>query len=472
MFITLGDGKRLENFHQELEMSRSIFNACFICVAFTFSVATVGAEDWNHWRGPTGNGGSTEANPPTQWSATENVKWKVAIPGRGSGSPVVTGNKVFVVSAVQTEQGAKDAAAQKQAQAQNQGAQQGRNRRGRRGRGAAIPLVEMDFKVFCFDRSNGELLWEKTAITATPHQGTHSTNGFASASPSTDGQHLYASFGSRGVYCYSLDGDLVWKRDDFGQMDTRNSFGEGSSPAIFADKLIVPWDHEGPSSIYVLNKLTGETIWKTDRDEPTNWGTPIVVQNGDQNQVVITGQNKVRAYDLETSEEVWSCGGQTQRPCATPVAIDDLVIVGSGHRGSFMGAFKLDGKGDIAGSDKVVWSINQDTPDIASPLLSNGRLYFHKGKTGILSCIDAKSGSPLFSATRVPGIKSTYASPVAAGGNIYLTGRSGNIVVIKDSDKFEVVSTNSVGETVDATPAPVGDNLFIRGEKHLFCIGK
>jgi outer membrane protein assembly factor BamB len=137
-----------------------------------------------------------------------------------------------------------------------------------------------------------------------------------------------------------------------------------------------------------------------------------------------------------------------------------------------MGAFKLDGKGDIEGSDKVAWSVNQDTPDIASPLLSNGRLYFHKGKTGILTCLDAKTGESLFAATRVPEIKSTYASPVAAGGNVYLTGRSGTTVAIKDSAKFEIVSTNSVGETVDATPAPAGDNLFIRGEKHLFCIGK
>ena len=137
-----------------------------------------------------------------------------------------------------------------------------------------------------------------------------------------------------------------------------------------------------------------------------------------------------------------------------------------------MAAFKLDGKGDIAGSDKVAWSIAKDTPDIASPVLSSGRLYYHKGKTGILSCLDAKTGDSVFSAIRVPGIKSTYASPVAAGGHIYLTGRSGTTVVIKDSEKFEVVSSNSVGQTVDATPAPAGDNLFIRGEKHLFCIGQ
>ncbi len=458
-------------------MTRPIFAAYLFCIAFTFSVSTVCALDWNHWRGPTGNGASIDAKPPTKWSDVENVKWKVAIPGRGSGSPVVSDNKVFVVSAVMTEQGLNDAEAQKKSQAENQDRQSqqdqgGRRRRGGRRRGISIPLVEMDFKLFCYDRSNGELLWEKTASTATPHQGTHSTNGFASASPVTNGQHVYASFGSRGLYCYTVDGELVWKRADLGQMETRNSFGEGSSPFLFEDKLIVPWDHEGPSSIYALNRLTGETIWKTDRDEPTNWGTPIVVNNGNQKQVVITGQNKVRAYDLQSGEELWSCGGQTERPCATAVAIDDLVVVGSGHRGSFMGAFKLDGKGDIAGSDKVAWSINQNTPDIASPLLSDGRLYFHKGKTGILTCLDAKTGSPIFRATRVPNIKSTYASPVAAGGYVYLTGRTGNTVVIKDSGNFEVVSSNSVGETVDATPAPAGENLFIRGEKHLFCIGK
>ena len=453
-------------------MPRTSFAVCVLFITFIFSASTASAQDWNQWRGPTGNGGSADATPPTKWSDTENVKWKVAIPGRGSGSPIISGNKVFVVTAVQTEQGAKDAKAQAEKQPEPQQERGGGGDRRRRGsRGASIPLVEMDFKVICFDRSSGDVLWEKTAATATPHQGTHSTNGFASASPCTDGQHVYVSFGSRGVYCYSMDGDLVWKRDNFGQMNMRNDFGEGSSPTLFENMLILPWDHEGPSMIYALDKLTGDTIWKTDRDEPTNWGTPIVVSNGDKKQVVVTGETKVRAYDLESGEELWSCGGQTQRPCATPVAIDDLVIVGSGHRGQFMGAFKLDGEGDIAGSDKVAWSINKNTPDIASPLLTNGRLYFHKGKSGIVTCLDAKTGDSIFAATRVPGIDRTYASPIAAGGNIYLTGRSGNTVVIKNSDKFEVVSSNSVGETVDATPAPAGNNLFIRGEKHLFCIG-
>ena len=432
---------------------------CFtlaLCLANSAHAQTASLMDWNHWRGPTENGGAIEADPPTKWSATENVKWKMPIPGRGSGSPIVTGNRVFVVTAVPTGKGPVVIP-------QNRG-------RGGRG-GNPIPLQELDFNVLCFDRESGKELWTRTAITATPHQGTHSTNGYASASPMSDGEHVYAFFGSRGLYCYTLDGELVWKRDDFGQMQTRNDFGEGNSCTISGDKIIVPWDHEGPSSVYALDKLTGKTIWKTERDEPTNWATPLVVDAASGKQVIMSGQNKVRAYDLETGKELWYCGGQTQRPCATPVAMDGLVIVGSGHRGSYMGAFRLDGSGNIEGTDKVVWSINRDTPDIASPVLSENRLFFYKAKQGILSCHDPLTGKPYYTATRIPGIDTIYASPVAAGGYVFLTGRNGTTVVIRDTENLEIVSTNSVGEGVDATPAVSGDRLFIRGENHLFCIG-
>lgn len=408
----------------------------FIVGALICFSSYASADQWGHWRGPIGNG-TTEGAPPVRWSASQNVKWQVEIPGAGSGSPVVWGDQVFVVTSVPGEK----------------------------------KPGEFQFQLHCYDRKTGKLQWARTATQAVPHQETHSTNNHASASPCTDGEHVYAHFGSRGLYCYTMSGELKWKRE-FGKMDTRNSFGEGSSPTLEGNMLLVPWDHEGPSALYALNKLTGETIWEAKRDEPTCWATPLVVSHAGKKQVVMNGQKFARSYDLETGKELWRCGGQTERPCASPVAIGDLVIVGSGHRGSFIGAFKLDGKGDIAGTKSVAWTITRDTPDVASPILSGGRLYYYKGKSGQLSCVDALTGKPYYEAVRVPGVNNTYASPVAAGGRVYLTDRSGTIVVIEDSDKFKVIATNSMGEGVDATPAIVGKEMFIRSAKHLFCIAE
>lgn len=421
------------------------------------------AGNWAHWRGPSGNGTSADAKPPIKWSETQNVKWKVAVPGRGSGSPVIWGNKVFVVTAVSlpgdsTTSGSSPANRRPDL------------RRGGRGGGG---LTKHAFKILCFDRNTGKLLWERTAKEETPHQRTHTTNGHASASPTTDGEHVYAHFGSRGLCCYTMDGKLVWKRDDLGKMETRASFGEGSSPTLAGNKIIVPWDHEGPSSIHALDKRTGKTIWKTDRtDEPTCWATPLVVKHNGRSQIIMNGQTSARSYDLETGTELWRCAGQTQRPVASPVTIDDIVIVGSGFRGSYIGGFRLDGRGDIKGTQSVLWELDRDTPDIASPLLSNGRVYFHKGKSGMLTCVAAKTGKLHYEAQRISGVNSTYASPIAANGYVYLTGRRGTTVVIKDSNKLEVIASNSLGEGIDATPAPADNELFIRGERHLFCIAE
>ncbi|MDG2383276.1 MAG: PQQ-binding-like beta-propeller repeat protein [Pirellulaceae bacterium] len=440
-------------------------NPHLLFVFILLSTSTAGhAEHWAHWRGPQGNGNETTASPPIRWSDSENVKWKVQIPGRGSGSPIVWGDQVFVVTAVPTKsENAKLVETTDSAETPRG------NRRGRRGRRGAA-TSELEFKLFCFDRSTGERRWERTACIATPHEGTHATNSFASASPCTDGEHVFAHFGSRGLFCYSMNGDLVWKRDDLGEMRCRAGFGEGSSPTLVGEKILVPWDHEGQSYLFALNKANGETIWKTARDEPTCWATPLVVEHDGRQQVIMNGQNFARAYDLFTGEELWRCAGQTQRPVASPVAGDGLVFVGSGFRGAFLGAFRMDGRGDIEGTDQVVWTIERDTPDIASLLLSEGRIYFYKGKSGVLSCVNSQTGEPLYKSRRVPGLRSIYASPIAAGGRVYLTGRSGTTVVIEDADEFAVLATNSVGETVDATPAAVDNQLFIRGENHLFCI--
>jgi outer membrane protein assembly factor BamB len=196
----------------------------------------------------------------------------------------------------------------------------------------------------------------------------------------------------------------------------------------------------------------------------------LVISIGDRKQVVMNGQNYARSYDLETGKELWRCSGQTDRPAASAIADNEFVYIGSGFRGAFLGAFRPLGQGDIQRTQNVVWTIDRDTPDVASPVLSGGRIYFYKGKSGLLTCVDAKTGKPHYSSQRIPSLNSTYASPVAAGGYVFLTDRSGAITVIKDSEKLEVVAENQLGEPVDATPAPVDNQLFIRSESSLFCI--
>lgn len=411
-----------------------------VCLGLLLSCALAAqADDWPHWRGEQGNGVSTTATPPVSWSETENVKWKVRLPGLGSSTPVVWKDRVYVTT--------------------------------------SVPIGDTDerlpvhrFEVLCYNRHTGELVWNQTAVEERPHEPTHQTNGFASGSPCTDGTHLYVTFGSRGFYCYTLDGELKWKKS-LGNMRTRNNFGEGSSPTLSGDYLIVPWDHEGPSFLYALDKRTGDIVWQTPRDEPTCWATPLIVEHEGKKQIVMNGQNYARTYDFATGKEIWRCGGQTQRPAASPVWLDDVVYIGSGFRGSFLGAFRLGGEGDIEGSDKVLWTKHRDTPDIASLLLTEGRLYYYKEKTGLLTCLDASTGEPHYTTQRV-GLRSIYASPIAAGGHIYLCDRSGTTVVIENSPELKIVATNQIGETLDASPVPVDDQLFLRGDKHLFCISK
>jgi len=415
------------------------------------SLLASASADWMQWRGPTGNGTAPGAKPPLEWSGSKNVKWKIEIPGRGSSTPVVSGDNIFVTTAIDTKKKAKAGAAG----------------------GRDAPDSEYQFVVMCIDRTSGETRWQKTTAELVPHSGHHDTHGYASASPITDGKHVWAHFGSRGTFCLTIKGDLVWSRSNLGKMKTRGDFGDGSSPVLHGSTLIVPWDHEGDSYITALNAKTGKTIWKTPREEGSSWTTPLVVEHGGKKQIIQSGPGYARSYDLKDGKEVWRADGQTGRPVASPVAADGMVYIGSGFRGAFLGAYKLDGaKGDITESDSVAWSLDEGTPDVPSPLLSEGRLYFHQKRDGVFSCHDAKTGKAHYSRERINGLRSVYASPVAAGGHVFLTARDGTTVVIKDSPKLEIVTTNKLGEPVDATPVPVGNELFIRAEKHLYCIAE
>lgn len=485
----------------------------------TFAIAAVSFEvqaqeisvQWPNFRGPEFTGVAPRATPPLTWSETENIKWKVELPGRGSGSPIVWGDRIYLQAAIKTDRTADSPpesasriskskfrlVAGERLLTQNeatppapeappagappaeQGPPEGRGRRGGGGRGQGgfggfgieTPTNYHQFVVICLDRKTGETIWQKVATEAIPHEGHHGTASFASSTPVTDGKNLYVSFGSRGVYSYDLDGNLRWKKD-LGIMRTRNMFGEGSSPALHGDTLVINWDHEGQSFITALDANTGETKWKVDRDEETTWNTPLILEHEGKTQVIVNGMNRARAYDLSNGEIIWECGGQVMGAVPTPLVYKNLAFLMTGHRGAALYAIPLSSKGDITDTDQVAWKLDKDTPYVPSPLLYDNQLYFMKSNNGIMSCYQAETGEEVFKAQRVPGIDMIYSSLVGADGKIYIAGRNGTTVVARHGPEFEILATNQLDEPIDATLALVGNEVILRGEKSLYCIAE
>jgi len=407
---------------------------------------------WPQWRGPAANGVALHSNPPLQWSEEKNIKWKIEVPGKGLSSPIIWGDMVFITSAIPT--GKSVSSSQESS-----------------GRGIP-PSDELDFVLFAISRADGKIMWQRKAVTATPHEGTHNDGTWASHSAITDGQHVFAHFGSRGLYCYDMQGKLLWQKD-FGDMSTRNGFGEGSSPALHGNTLVVNWDHEAKDFIIALDKSTGKELWKANRDEPTSWSTPLVVMHEGKPQVIVSATNRVRSYDLATGTVIWECGGMTMNPIPSPVHADGVVYVTSGFRGSSLQAIDLAGaKGDLTNSPAVLWKHEQDTPYVPSPLLYKDKIYFLKVNSGILSCFDAKTGQEHYSRQRLEGIATIYASPVSAKDRVYLTSRDGMTLVIKHGPTFEVLASNKLDDNIDASAALVENEIYLRGRKFLYCIAE
>ncbi|HYE18308.1 MAG TPA: PQQ-binding-like beta-propeller repeat protein [Tepidisphaeraceae bacterium] len=439
----------------------------------TFATPVTFAEaNWPQWRGPDWTGEAKQADPPVEWSETKNVKWKVRIPGgHGNSTPVIWGDRIYVQTAVPAKGEAAAAAPTAQPAGGGGGGRPGGRRPGGGGgMSTPAPTEPYKFVIMALDKSTGKTVWEKTAAEVVPHEGHHRDHGFASFSPATDGKRLIVLFGSRGLYGYDMDGNLKWSKD-LGKQQTRNSFGEGTSPVLHKDTVIVNWDHEGADFIAAFDADTGAEKWRTPRDEATTWVTPLVVEHAGQTQVIVSATNKIRSYDLATGKQIWECGGMTANVIPTPVHADGVVYVTSGFRGSNLLAIKLGKTGDLTGTDAILWSAKKGTPYVPSPLLSGNRLYFFQGNEARLSCYDVKTGKPLYEAERIEDLQGVYASPVAAGGRVYLVGRNGVTVVIKDADKVEVLATNTLTDRIDASPAVVGNEIFLRGKDHLYCIG-
>jgi len=322
------------------------------------------------------------------------------------------------------------------------------------------------------DRRTGQTLWQRVAREELPHEGHHQDHGFSSNSPVTDGQHVYAFFGSRGLYCYDMEGNLKWEKD-LGDQQTRNGFGEGSSPALYEDKLFVNWDHEGEDDFIVaLNKTTGQELWRQPREERTTWSTPFVLEHEGRAEVVTSASNKVRSYDPATGKLLWECSGLGDNAIPTPVTGNDLLYATTGYTRPALLAIELGKTGDLTGTDAVKWSLNRGTPYVASPMLYGGLMYLFRSRDAMLSCYDAASGTPHYTEERLADLNGVYASPVAAAGRIYLVGRNGATLVIKQSENLEKMSTNQLDEGIDASPALYGNELFLRGKQHLYCIAE
>jgi outer membrane protein assembly factor BamB len=466
-----------------------------------FAVAADSAVgNWPQWRGPLATGAAPEGQPPTSWAEDRNVQWKVEVPGFGNSTPVIWGNRIYLATAITESKapaagaaaaerppGGGNSAVQEQpptggnaAPAGAAGENQGRRRRGGPGGFGGggpggfrnePPSGKTKFALLALDRATGKIVWQKTAREEVPHEGHHRDGSFASASPITDGEHVFVSFGSRGIYCYDLEGNLKWEKD-LGDMQTRNAFGEGASPAVHGDTIVLNWDHEGEDFVVALDKKTGAEKWRQKRDEPTSWSTPLVVEHAGKLQVVVSATNRVRSYDLATGAQVWEASGMTGNVIPTPVSAFGMVYPISGFRGAALLAIKLGATGVVDGTDAIAWKHGKSTPYVSSPLLVGERLYFFSGNNALLSCFNAKTGKPYFEAHRLNELGGdVYASPVAAGGHVYIVGRYGKAVVLKDSDQPEVVSVNVLNDRVDASPAIAGDEIYIRGHQHLYRIG-
>jgi outer membrane protein assembly factor BamB len=416
-------------------------------LALFLSVQPAMGQNWIQWRGAEANGIVADGDPPIEWSEETNLKWKTDIPGIGQSTPAVWGNTLFVTSALSPETDPEED-------------------------GIMEATKPVKFMLFALDRGTGRIKWERLAREEIPHQTRNTIGTWATASPITDGTHVFAFFGSRGLYCYTLEGELVWERD-FGDMDTGGDMGEGASPALYEGRLIVNWDHYGEDFIAALDASTGEEIWKKKRDERISWTTPLVIEAGGRTQVITVAEKWIQSYDLESGDVLWKSAGNRYNNISTPVVSGGILYVGSGLREGQVQAIRLEGaSGDISGSESILWEYDKFLPYVSSPLVCDGCLYFLKNTHGFLTCLDAATGEAHYANKRISGIRYVFASPVVVKDRIYILGNEGASVVIAKGPEYKVLASNSLDDKFDASPVVIGDELYLRGHRHLYCIAK
>src|SRR5262245_15931474 len=439
--------------HRRFSKTEKYMQSLLTPMLVAFALSGTPQDSWPQFRGPLATGVAPNANPPVEWSEKKNIRWKIELPGKGHSTPIVWGDRIFLTTAIPYGEPIKPRFVRPGAHDNNE---MTRNH---------------EFVVLAVNRKTGKILWQQTVHKAAPHEAGHMTASLASASPVTDGERVYAFFGSYGLYCLDLDGKQIWKKD-LGEMHTKHGHGEGSSPALFGDTLIINWDHEEQSFLVALDKRTGNQRWRVARAEDTSWATPIVIEHGGRAQVIVSGTNRLRGYDLASGAVLWECGGRSSNIVASPVAANGVVYAGSSYDTRALLAIRLDGaKGDITGTNQVVWTRRRGTPYVPSPLLYGDSLYTLQHYQGIISRLDAKTGEDEGGPLRLGAINNVYASPVGAASRVYITSLDGVTQVISHgAPKPKTLAVNRLDESFSASAAIAGRELYLRGERYLYCI--
>jgi outer membrane protein assembly factor BamB len=394
-----------------------------------------------------------EGDPPLEWGEGKNVAWKTDLPGLGHSTPIVWGERVFLTTAIPIGEALAPIESRAPGAHDN------------------LPVTHRHrWVVLAVGRKDGKVLWERAVKEALPLEQGHQTASLASSSPVTDGNVVIVNFGSYGLYALDPGGEVLWK-NDLGPMQILHGHGEGTSPVLHGDTLVVNWDHEGQSFVAAFNVADGKERWRVPRDEITSWATPIVVEHEGRAQVIISGTKRIRGYDLSTGNLIWECGGLSANVVASPVAGEGMVYAGSSYDKRALLAISLDGaRGDITGTPRVAWQRSRATPYVPSPLLYGEALYFLSHYQGILTRVHAKSGRDDPGAIRLDQIRNVYASPVGAAGRVYVTDLDGMTLVIEHSSSARILARNRLDESFGASAAIAGRDLFLRGRRTLYCL--
>ncbi len=399
-----------------------------IFTLFIFHVFSINAQNWPCWRGPNGDGTSDETNLPVEWGPEKNIIWKSEVPGNGYSSPVIWEDKLFLTSA----------------------------------------LVDKNERLLlCFDKNTGEELWRKTVLNS-PFERKHNDNSFASGTPATDGNYVYVSF-LDGEYAfvaaYDFSGNKIWEQRP-GKFQSPH--GYSCSPAIYNDKLIINGNSLGDSFLTALNKNDGSIVWKVQHENPAHsFTTPIFREMAGKMQMIFGGNKQVNSYNPDNGTRYWWVDGPSEDFCSTPVynKKHDLILISSAWPQRILLALKPDGSGDVSES-KVLWQTKDGAVYVPSPVCSDDYL-FTTMTNGNVHCIEIATGEILWK----ENLGKQYPSPVLADGLVYMPNDEGVITVFRPEPVFEVVASNPIGERMNASPAISDGKIYLRGDKHLFCIG-